>query len=241
MTNEIALIQNNLTGLRIREHDEATIKSSIAILVQKMFLIAGQTPDKKDITIICKEITADLQKRYKGMTLNEVDYALNAGVRGEYGEYFGINVVSINKWLRAYYNSDERKEAQRSKIFPEFELSEHEMTQEEIESVRKQATLYAWNRFKMYGLCDDCGNVAYNFLDKKGLIPFTVEEKKEMYVEAQKTIVQRAKNYASNVYQLEQMLEKNRAEAVKMKAKHIALNAYFARLKAGKRDLTELI
>jgi hypothetical protein len=233
MTNEIALIKNNLTGLKIREHDDDTIKSSIAILVQKMFLIAGQTPEKKDITIICREVCNDLQKRYKGMTLNEVDYALNAGVRGEYGEYYGINVVSINKWLRAYYNSEERREAQRSKIFPELALPQSTaLTDREILEIKLDAYNKALSLANEGKYVKDRGNLVYNFLDERGKISFTSAEKSAFIdrakIELEAEARARAKD-ARTPRPVSYFVDEITDNSVTARAKQIALNEYLKR------------
>jgi hypothetical protein len=233
MTNEIALIQGNLTGLKIREHDDETIKSTIAVLVQKMFLIAGQTPEKKDITIICREVCADLRNRYKGMTLNEVDYAMNNGVRGEYGEYYGINVVSINKWLRAYYNSEERREAQRSKIFPELLLPQcTKPTEKEILAIKNDAYNKALSLAAAGKYVKDAGNLVYNYLVERGEISFTeaenlaFREKARIELEAEARVRARdAKTPRPVRYYIEEITN----DLVTNRQKQIALNAHLTK------------
>jgi hypothetical protein len=232
MTNEIVLIRNNLAGLRIGEHDEETVKSSLALIVQKIFQYAGQKPEKRDIAVICKEISSDLTKRYKGMTMNEVDYALTYGVKGEYGEYFGINVASISKWIKAYYNSEERKEAQRSKLFPELALPERTgPTDSEILAFKIEACNRAFELAKAGKQVRDTGNTVYDFLDEKGEIQFTAAEKNSFMQIAERELKAEAREHAKDSvrpagYFIEKILRAN----IIARAKKIALNEHFRRI-----------
>jgi hypothetical protein len=242
MTAGIALIRNSLTGLKIRQQDERTLKSSIAVIVQKLFAIAGQSPEKKDVELICKEICADLQKRYKGMTLSEVDYALNAGVRGEYGEYYGINVVTINKWLRAYYNSDERKEAMRSELFPELTLPQHVMTEEERRKVKVEMAVNAWKKAKNGEYVTDYGNVVYDFLAyDRSMVQFSVEEKNGFMIVAKQELENEAKDNAKTYIPVSYLISRITEKGIVSRAKRIALNVFFARMIDKNTDLIDWI
>jgi hypothetical protein len=239
MTNEVCLIRDNLTGVRIRDQDETALKSSIAVIVEKIFVLAGQTPEKRDIVVICIEIASDLKKRYKNMTLSEVDYALNCGVRGDYGEYYGINVVSINKWLKTYYNSDERREAQRSIISSRMALPQKtELTEDEKRKITIKACAEAWALAKSGKYVKDRGNPVYNFLDEKGEIQFTSEEKQVFMQRAKTELEAEARKYACNAIQpLSYFLDRITEHGIIARAKRIALNEFFTRMIQENKDL----
>jgi hypothetical protein len=237
MTNEVSLIKPALIGLKIRKYDEITIKSSLAVIVEKIFTLAGQNPEKKDIAVICRELASDLRKRYGGMTLAEVDYALNAGVRGDYGEYYGINVVSINKWLKTYYNSDERREAQRSVVFPDLALPQKTVpTKAELCAIETAAYDDALKLAKSGKYVPDRGNVVYDFLDKRGEIHFTDAEKHAFMRQAQSELQSEARREARNAVQsVGYFLDRITTTGVIMRAKRIALNEHLMRILKNER------
>jgi hypothetical protein len=250
ITTEIMLINDAIVngGDKIMKQDDRVLKLFITEQIQVLFVLAGQTPGKNDVKSLRIEITKDLQTRYKTMTLKEVGHCFASGIRGEYGDYYGINVATINKWLRTYYNSDERKEAMRRIVLPETTttllLPEYKISTEEI-------VIKRWERFKIQGFVRDMRNTAYNYLDSKKLIPFTVQEKNEMMRKAKIELKNEAKDNA-NMLQVGAMLDRienqenqeNQEkinEIIKQRAKRIALNAFFARLVNEKKDLTELL
>jgi hypothetical protein len=242
MTTEIVLIRDSLTGLRIGQQDEVTLEAALIAIVGEIFTFAGQNIEPKETKMMCKVISGDLRRRYKGLTLSEVDYALNAGVRGEYGEYYGINVVSVNKWLRAYYNSDERKEAMRSKVFPELALPAHVMTKEERRKVKVEMTVNAWEKAKNGEYVTDYGNVVYDFLAyDRSMIQFSVEEKNGFMAAAKKELENEAKDNAKTYIPVSYLISRITEKGIVSRAKRIALNVFFARMIDENTDLIDWI
>ncbi|MDR0385607.1 MAG: hypothetical protein LBH60_05980 [Prevotellaceae bacterium] len=240
--NGIAIIRGALSTPKVRDSTEIAVKTSLNFAVVKLFQLAGQAVDGNDLKVIVKEVAADLHKRYRGMTMEEVEYALNAGVRGDYGEYYGINVVSINKWLKAYYSSDERREAIRSTLFPEKALlPEHRLTPDETELARHRAALAKWQQFKQSQRCGGRVDGIYRYLDGRGLIPFTVEEKHSMVATARKELQREAKEEAGTVRSVELALGRITEDAVLNRARLIAVNAFFARLVNEGKELKEML
>jgi hypothetical protein len=231
--NEIALIKQNLNGLRVRDCVETRLKGRLSVIIYTLFEIAGQTPSEHDANVIVREVGKDLQKKYANLTLDEVDYALNAGVRGEYGEYFGINVVSINKWLRAYYNSEERIEAQRSKIFPELALQQQStLTDREILEIKLEAYDKALSLAKGGKYVKDTGNTVYNFLYERGEISFTDAENATFMQQAQTELAAEARIRAKEARTprpVGDFIDKITDELVNVRFKRIALNEHLKR------------
>jgi hypothetical protein len=171
--------------------------------------------------------------------LKEIEYCFSCGVRGEYGEYFGINVVSISKWLRTYYNSEERRDAQVQNLFPRLP-AKTKPTPEELTEMRKKALAKRWLEFCETGSCYDLGNVAYNFLNSKGLISFTGDEKRHMMEWAKKELVNEAKDREPAV-KVGSVIDNITKDHVVYRAKCIALNVFFERLKNEGKNVNSLI
>ena len=71
----------------------------------------------------------DLFKKYGWMTDERVDYILQAGMRGQYGDFYHVNEKTVNTWIMQYYHHHQ------SQIVQEVQAKnnqEKEATDEEI-------------------------------------------------------------------------------------------------------------
>lgn len=65
-----------------------------------------------DVQLAVNELEKEISLRYPFLTMSEVRYALEAGVKGEFdSDPTFLNVANFCKWLRKYRNSLERVEA----------------------------------------------------------------------------------------------------------------------------------
>ncbi|MDR3245019.1 MAG: hypothetical protein LBT50_01140 [Prevotellaceae bacterium] len=235
MTTEIVLIKTAISsGDRVIKTPDETLKVFVSGQVQILFLCAGQSPEKRDVLFICREVLKDLKTKYKALTLKEIEYCFANGVRGEYGENYGINVASISKWLKAYYNSQERAEANKAKTFAGLpERTETEWTPDEILANKREAYNTAFELAKAGKQVKHYGDYVYDYLDEIGEIQFTKEEKIFFYEIAKKELEAEQKEKARNArtprpigQYIEQITEKGKIQ----RAKRIALNEHFRRL-----------
>ena len=115
--NDIVLIEKALRASRIMEEKPNIVYNFLNALVTKIYIIAGQAIDDDEILdFTVSELQKDVTTRYKGLTLQEVEIALTNGVKGDYGEYYGLNIRSFNKFLSEYTFSEERGKALESRI-----------------------------------------------------------------------------------------------------------------------------
>lgn len=88
--------------------------SDLAVLIGGVYAQIGQSIDGKELAGMASALFRDLQTRYSMLTLHEVGLALDNGLRGDYGQYYGLSVITFNNWLKAYKQSDERYKAIKS-------------------------------------------------------------------------------------------------------------------------------
>ena len=185
MSSEIAIALNDN---RIMTCKQEAIKSSLTVMVSSVFTMAGQEMKEKDLAAIIREVSKDLQTRYKSLTLEEVKIALDNGVRGDYGQYMGINVVSINGWLKAYMNSDERKKAIRDKS-PQLALPAYSgPSEEEFDELMTIKIGEAKAEYDNTGNYRDRGNVLCRYLQRIGEIKLSKEENWQIVLQAIKEL-----------------------------------------------------
>lgn len=233
--NDIALINQALQSPRVMNEKSNKVFNYLNLLVVKVYAIAGQAkPEIMDQNFMVTELHKDVITRFKSLTLQEVDIALTNGVKGDYGEYFGLNVKSFNKFLNAYTFSEERGraiEAGRNRIDSSKQITaKGSITKEENERISIENTLYTFNEYKQTKECFDPGNCVYDFLDRRNLISFSSTEKWGFMEEAKKQREREIK-FLGKTMLISDVMEKQQEDGIVVAyAKKIALKRYFGDL-----------
>lgn len=189
--NDIVLIKKALQSPRVIDEKSGMVYNFMVGLITKIYAISGKALEDIEImNALATELQKDVLTRFKGLTLQEIDLAITNGIKGDYGEYYGINIRSFNQFLSAYTFSEERGkalEARMTRVAPEKQLSaKGTITREEIQRTAYNNALDLFEVYKQTKESPDHGNVVYNYLDKLGLIKFDAKEKWEMMSEAKK-------------------------------------------------------
>ena len=172
-----------MNNIRAGAMPEVKLKTRVSDFLYKLFQLSAQTTTDANIRLMVGELVDDLFTRFPYLDLCEVEYACKCGLRGEYGEYFGVTIVSINKWIRAYNTSEARKEY--IKNTPSNLLEEKtELTDEEKFNIVRDACIKAFHDYKTFQTIRDWGAAKYHFLCRCGLIKLTEEEKRNVTEQA---------------------------------------------------------
>lgn len=164
---------------KISQIEHIEVEKYCRELVVKAFLDVGQA--KVDNTII-KLMTGGLIGEilpYKNtISLSGVKTAIEKGIRKEYGEYYGINSVSFNQFLKGYMNSVERLDAvTKQKEYERNIIIERENAKNL--DAGKEFTLYSFEKYNETKEIYDPHDIAYDWLKKNNLIPGISKELKE--------------------------------------------------------------
>jgi len=117
-----------------------------------------------------------------------VENAVKRGIRKEFGDYYGINAVSFNLFLKSYMESTERRNAIEKQKRYEEQLEREKENSMYIDS-GQTFTIYSYEKYKESKVLYDPANVAYDWLKKKNLIPtFTKEDKEAIKMEAEQRV-----------------------------------------------------
>jgi hypothetical protein len=120
MTNEIATYKPSAMALalksdRVIDLPENIAKSKLMDIVSKTEFELGYKPsDAKQMAMTCNLLLEEIKTEFKAIRIDELPIAFKKGARGEYGEFFGLSVVTFNKWLNAYQISEQRRDALKS-------------------------------------------------------------------------------------------------------------------------------
>lgn len=233
-------------GKRVKELDKYDLSSFLVELLTKIKFEAGHKPEilKEDeyqkLVAVVNSVYNDIKNYFSTLTKNDIQHAFHLGVRKEYGEYMGINPVTIFQWLRCYAADAKRMEAKKKQAaYLESLNSPKKLTEEEKYNIMNDAVKKAFEIVKSGKYFDDIGNAVYNYLDKKAKINFTKERKDGIVNLARVACKER---YLNKLHYIKDSFEKNAIkEALKnietqvtpdiiIEAKRIALNQYFSEL-----------
>jgi len=181
---EIFLSCRNFPQIKSIE-DNNLVVPVIHQLINQTIMDKGVKMEVEEIDYLKTKVTADIMNDYNSYTLEELRLAFHYGVRGEFGEYYGLNAVTFYGWLRSFrYDMLPPVSQKVQKLLPK-----HEPVAPSQEDTDKaiQTTLYdvylklcEAGEYEFY----DIGNVVYKYLDRIGVIPFTNEEKMEFMQES---------------------------------------------------------
>jgi hypothetical protein len=201
------------------------MKEIIVKHLKKMEFVCGLKQFKEykeDEAIELISCLHDLFKKFGWMTDERVDYILQAGMRGQYGDFYHVNEKTVNGWINQYYMHHQSQivmEVQNANN-KEKELSEEEKMHW-IE-IGKQTFRENYQHAKETGSCRhlaEWGVYWFNRFQEKGILKpwlFNVEEleqdvRKELrlstrYVE-ESTVGAKTKNKIWKLFILEAIAE----------------------------------
>lgn len=121
-----------------------------------------------DANYLVNEVTDSIIKNFPSLRMTEIPLAFSNGIRHKYGEYFGLCVVSFEKFITGYLDSPERAELvkEKSKLIDE----KIEPTPDEKFTIGKQLCIDLFEKFKMAGQLDRTALAVYEFLKSANLI-----------------------------------------------------------------------
>lgn len=218
---------------RISEFDKREAQKEIRKIISLTFQRKGQIVEDKDLGFFSADLLRIILNDFKFLRIDELRTALEKGVLGEYGEYFGLNTVTYCNWIKSYLSQEERgKEIMK--------LNQPKHKEKEPSNAEKLEGMKNYIR-RIFGIhknlkqCNDSFNLGYNFLNRYGLIPHTADERnaildlaKEQIGEELKLQLQESRSLERNEKkaQLEDFLNGNSDKAIS-RAKLITLNDFF--------------
>lgn len=124
---ELATVTNKnpyflaLQSKKIMELPRAEAQQEMCNLISKTYFEAGQAipggearAQAKHLQLISGALYEEVRLSFPFLRADELTIAFRAGVREEYGQNFGINIISFHKWIKGYTGDIKRKEAQQA-------------------------------------------------------------------------------------------------------------------------------
>lgn len=222
----------------------------LTTIIAECYQALGQKSDAKDLSVLVYQVKRELFN-FTLMRIGEIRVAFRKGVRGEYPESnhsVTINLVRIIGWIKAYRQSQERKE-----FLDEY----HKLEPKKIPTHDERFETAKWNAIKACGYkkmgrdFSILGVAVYDFLKVIELINFSKDERWKFWEKAKEAAKLELKfkkqTEASEIKRmdiqksLEEIEAGNNDQLVINKSKKIALDYYFEELLLNGEDLEELI
>lgn len=135
----------------MKKQEKKTYRTIISQYLADMKILTGLNP-LKDITKEEASRMLDFMetslKKFHWMNNNRLEFIMKNGMEGAYGEFYGMNVKTLNHWVGKYYESNKDKIIQE--IHRQKELTEKKIDESEKEFWRQKGI----DRFKeMFTKC----------------------------------------------------------------------------------------
>jgi len=210
-----------------------------------------------DRDYLVNQLTDNVIKHYPAIRLNEIPEAVWQGVRGRFGEYYGLSLVTFERFIEQYLLSDKRTGL--VKALPADDAPRPAPDPQTQFETAKENALRALQRKRDKKDISAMATSVYNFLDQIKLVVFTTREKNDMMADATRELIEELKYKQLLVPYIERAAIKKDIEAyrnaitertpvtaeqltlVKMRAKKLALDAFLNNIILEGEDLGVLI
>jgi hypothetical protein len=176
--------------------------------------------DENDLLFTCEEVAQLILEDYYPLHIGELPMIIRAGVFEKFGSYYGVNAVSINRWIASYMDSDCRKKAAQEvlRISAERQLpaKAHITPQSEYASIRKMLG-ESYDGYLRGEEIYDLGCCRYKFLAQLGLLKPTNKMKK--YIDSRGKIKKEEYELPSDNERVSALYET--FEKIRMSGQHI--------------------
>ena len=153
--------------------DRAQLINILQVEIARTAVRGGTTMSENDLRFTCEEIAQLINDDFGTIRIGELPIILRAGIYGKFGESFGVNAVSVNKWIIGYLDSDCRKKAiqevLRISVERQLPAKAPVTPQGEYASLRKMLGA-AYDKYLHGESISDPGCCHYKFLTQLGLL-----------------------------------------------------------------------
>ena len=165
------------------------------VVVKQIHTFVNITIMDKGVTIpfdeqnyIKQRVTEDIIRDFTRYTLEEIKLAFYYGVRGEMGDFFGLNPSTFYKWLKDFrYELLPPVNKVVEKYLPKPDYSEIKMSEKELDKAISEKLIKEFKRLRDNDVYSyyDFGNFGYKFLERMKLLDLSVEQKNKLMKESQ--------------------------------------------------------
>ena len=166
---------------KIHTFTQEQVVDFLSSSITRCYALAGVSKySENDITLISITLAKDIFREYSNYTMEEINFCFDNGVKGKYGDYYGVNIRVLLYWLEKYKTSDIRQQV-RKRI--QEEEQQKALSADNNLSSSNQDLQYAREAFRRYkkGVPLEMLRPPYIYktLQDRGIIHHTREQKLE--------------------------------------------------------------
>lgn len=165
LVHQLANMLEAMSSARICDMPEIEVDKVLMTAVHKAYNDKGQTVDPDTMSYIVDNLCSSVLKACPFIRIAEIPIAIEKGILGDYGDYFGLNVVTFVNFVKSHYESAKRAEiAKQTQVKDEGKPMPTEI---EVLEADKKLLCKAFETFKSSGYYEDHGNHMYRVAVKK--------------------------------------------------------------------------
>lgn len=245
--SENLIINSYLKDCKVNQLNEKDLRNNLIDIIAIIIWESGFNIPQKEQHILINYMIDEIKRDFRFLTLTEVKFAMQKGIRGSYGEVMGINVRMMYKWLDLYVKETRVGILKKLPIKNE----KKEVTDDEKRAIRANwiencISLYEkWKNNEGFSFVD-VGNLFYEYILKLNIVQLTKNERKSIWESAKVA----HKEFLSNRLRgndLKMVLYKfNQGDEsvvmdIKITARNLALMVLFKKIKASGLNLRDII
>lgn len=161
----------------LQEAEENLINAIKRALLTCYFELNQAVPSTIDLSVLVNKILDSIQEKYTSLRADEIAEAFSNGIRKQYGEYYGLCLISFEQFIGGYL-TDPRRVEQAKKHYKSLE-SKPEPTNAEKFSTAKNICLEAYEKVKSGKVIGLTAVTVYTFIKSIGLLDGYKADQKE--------------------------------------------------------------
>ena len=100
---------------------QSELKDRVIKALAKTYIDSGKVIETKELLSLSNGVINEVKRYFASLKIDELDLCFQNGVRKQYGEYFGLNIVTFHQWIKSYILEEKRIEALNIRNTPQVE------------------------------------------------------------------------------------------------------------------------
>lgn len=194
--NQKEILLAHFTEKSIRNIDSNYAGLKITQIINRTIFESGFNSEKINIPELIVLVVQDIFSDFSHLTVSEISTAFRKGIRGDYGDFYGISVRSFYVWLKAYHERLQEALEALTRI----NKPENDIVSDEKKKIYHKEWLKShiadFERYKSGEEIDiyDYGHVLYNYCKKHGIGYLTEKEKDDLFDKGKDIILKNHSN-----------------------------------------------
>lgn len=174
----VSMLSQALQSEKICNVPKLELDKILLTAVHKAFSDKGQRIDPVDMDYIVDNLADSVLFACPFVRIEEIPIAVQKGILGDYGEYFGLNVSTFTNFVKLHYASSNRANLAKQSIVSTTKV--YEPTESEILERDKDLLIQSFEWFKSKGFSRIMATISTRLqLKKLGVLRVSDERQKE--------------------------------------------------------------